>query len=161
MTAAEVKYPDVKDKPSWLSLAQAVFNTQIAKWDTATCGGGLRWQMHSYNEGYHLKNAVSNGGLFALSARLARYTTNDTYSKWAEKVYDWTAQSPLLDEKSWSIADSTDANSDCKSKGNYQWSYNYGLYLSGSTYMYDIVSLLRLCFALPFLFLYLFVYFLF
>ena len=46
MTAAEYKFPDPPDdKPQWLALAQAVFNTQAARWDTEHCGGGLRWQI--------------------------------------------------------------------------------------------------------------------
>ena len=43
MTAAENKLPDLgSGKPSWLSLAQAVFNTQAGRWDPAHCGGGLK-----------------------------------------------------------------------------------------------------------------------
>ena len=86
MMAAELKFPDVKDGFSWLSLAQGVFNTQTARWDTTTCGGGLRWQLFPYQSGYTMKNSVSNGGLFQLAARLARYTNEDKYSQWAGKV---------------------------------------------------------------------------
>jgi hypothetical protein len=46
MVAAELRFPDPpKDQPQWLSLAQAVFNTQAPRWDPTTCGGGLRWQI--------------------------------------------------------------------------------------------------------------------
>src|SRR5207248_11348346 len=45
MTAAELKFPDPPpDQPSWLSLAQAVFNSQAGVW-YGTCGGGIRWQI--------------------------------------------------------------------------------------------------------------------
>jgi len=75
MDAAEAGLPDVGgDLPSWLSLAQAVFNFQKKLWDDATCGGGMRWQVYSFNAGYNLKNTISNGGNFQLAARLARYT---------------------------------------------------------------------------------------
>lgn len=115
MTAAEIGFPDVDDGYSWLSLAQGVFNTQVARWDSNNCGGGLRWQIFPYQAGYAMKNSISNGLLFQLAARLARYTNNQTYTEWAEKVWDWSASSP-------------------------QWSYNYGTYLIGAAYMYNMVS---------------------
>jgi mannan endo-1,6-alpha-mannosidase len=78
LTAAELKFPDPpKEKsPSWLALAQAVFNNQVTRWDTTTCGGGLRWQIFIINAGYDYKNTISNGAFFQLAARLARYTGN-------------------------------------------------------------------------------------
>lgn len=45
MTAAELKFSDPDDShASWVGQAQAVFNEQAARWDTSSCGGGLRWQ---------------------------------------------------------------------------------------------------------------------
>ncbi|CEL03842.1 Putative Endo mannanase, GH76 family [Aspergillus calidoustus] len=139
MTAAEVNFPedDNENAYSWLSLAQGVFNSQIARWDNQHCGGGLRWQLYPYQAGYVMKNSISNGGLFQLAARLARYTTNDTYADWATKIWDWSASSPLLDTKTWNVADSTDLNDNCTTQGNNQWSYNYGTYLIGAAYMYN------------------------
>lgn len=87
MTAAELNYPAAGGgAPSWLSMAQAVFNTQANRWDTSTCGGGLRWQIYQLNSGYNYKNPAANGGFFQLAARLARYTGNQSYITWAEKV---------------------------------------------------------------------------
>jgi mannan endo-1,6-alpha-mannosidase len=52
MTAAEYNFPNPpSDQPSWLSLAQAVFNTQAPRWDASSCGGGLRWQIFTFNTG--------------------------------------------------------------------------------------------------------------
>ena len=144
MLAAELKFPDVPNKYSWLSLAQGVFNTQADRWDTQYCGGGLRWQIFTYQAGYSMKNTISNGVLFQLAARLARYTNNQTYSDWAEKIYDWTESSTLLNNKTWTLADSGNLEDNCKTPGNTQWSYNYGTYIMGATYMYDMVS-----FSLP------------
>lgn len=64
MSAAEYKFPDPPpDKPQWLGLAQAVFNTQAARWDTEHCGGGLRWQIFTWNNGYDYKvGRVALGG---------------------------------------------------------------------------------------------------
>ena len=51
MSAAELKFPAPEaGYPSWTAQAQAVFNTQAARWDPA-CGGGLRWQIYQYNNG--------------------------------------------------------------------------------------------------------------
>ncbi|KAJ5353374.1 Six-hairpin glycosidase [Penicillium brevicompactum] len=138
--AAEMKFPDVEGGFSWLSLAQGVFNTQTARWDTTKCGGGLRWQLFPYQDGYTMKNSISNGGLFQLSARLARYTNDDKYTKWAEKIWDWSTSSVLVNNKTWNVADSTNMDNNCADAGNYQWSYNYGTYLMGAAYMYNFTS---------------------
>lgn len=79
MTAAELGYPQETSMPSWLTLAKGVFQAQVRRWDSQSCGGGLHWQIFPYQFGYNIKNAISNGGLFQLSARLARYTQNQTY----------------------------------------------------------------------------------
>lgn len=139
MTAAELQYPEY-GKYSWLSLAQGVFNTQVDRWDPDTCGGGLRWQIWTYQAGYDLKNTISNGGLFQLAARLAYYTGNATYAEWAEKIYDWMATTPLLSTTTWNVADSVDTENNCTTQGNNQWSYNYGTLISGAAYMHNYVS---------------------
>jgi mannan endo-1,6-alpha-mannosidase len=139
MLAAELQFPDRPDGYSWLALAQGVFNTQVARWDTTKCGGGLRWQIFPYQAGYTMKNSISNGGLFQLAARLARYTGNQTYYDWAEKVWDWSASTPLLNTKTWNVADSTTMEDNCTSQGDNQWSYNYGTYLMGAAYMWNYV----------------------
>lgn len=59
MAAAEMKFPNPpSDRPGWLALAQAVFNTQASpdRHDD-TCGGGLRWQIPFANNGYNYKNS--------------------------------------------------------------------------------------------------------
>lgn len=140
MMAAELQFTDSSTGFSWLSLAQGVFNTQIARWDTSSCNGGMRWQIWPYESGYMMKNSISNGGLFQLSARLARFTGSDTYSKWAEKIWDWTLTTPLMSNSTWNVADSTNTDNDCATQGNTQWSYNYGTFLMGAAYMYNYVS---------------------
>ena len=140
MDAAEAGLPDVGgDTPSWLALAQAVFNFQAALWDTATCGGGMRWQVYSFNAGYNLKNTISNGGNFQLAARLAAYTGNQTYADWAEKMWDWMAASPLFQTQNGVlyIWDNTDANNNCSDVEHYVWTYNYGTMLMGAASMYQ------------------------
>lgn len=58
MLAAETRFPNPPaDKPQWLALAQAVWNTQVVRWDDQ-CGGGLHWQVQFFNKGYDYKNSM-------------------------------------------------------------------------------------------------------
>ncbi|KIX01833.1 uncharacterized protein Z518_09560 [Rhinocladiella mackenziei CBS 650.93] len=145
LDAVESNFPEAGgDNPSWLSLAQAVFNFQTGLWDTATCGGGFRWQVFSFNAGFNLKNSISNGGNFQLSARLAYITGNQSYADWATQVWDWMEQSPLLQMDNSSgifyIWDNTDTDNNCSNVANYVWTYNYGTMLSGAAYMYNFTN---------------------
>jgi len=143
MSAAEMGFPNPPDKsPSWLSLAQAVFNRQAARWDMLHCGGGLRWQFNPFNPGYNQKNTISNGCFFQLAARLAKYTKNETYAQWADKAYDWMAGSPLISQNfevfdSISFDEKSCPNGDV---GPIQWTYNIGTLLAGSAFMFNYVS---------------------
>jgi mannan endo-1,6-alpha-mannosidase len=140
MTGAELDYPQRSSMPSWITLAENVFNAQVRRWDEDNCNGGMRWQVWPYQAGYATKNAITNGGLFELAARLALFSNNQTYSDWAEKIWDWSASSPLLNNATWNIADSTSCENDCANKGNLQLSFNYGVYMTGAAYMYNLVS---------------------
>lgn len=140
MTAAELKFPDPPpDQPSWLALAQAVFNLQTTRWDHEFCGGGLRWQIFPFNPGFDYKNMISSGGFFQLAARLARYTGNTTYAEWAEKSWDWMYDSPLI-TKEWKIWDGLTVKNNCTDADQIYWTYNVGTLLAGATYMYNYVS---------------------
>lgn len=149
ITGAEFNFPNSNSGYSWLELAQGVFNTQVSRWETSTCNGGMRWQMWQWQNGYYTKNAISNGGLFQLAARLARYTSNQTYADWAEKIWDWSTTTPLLDTQTWHIDDSTSMESNCTDHDDLQWSYNYGTYIMGAVYMYNYVSITSFIFILP------------
>lgn len=60
MSAAELKFPSPEaGYPSWTAMAQAVFNLQAGRWDSSNCGGGLRWQIETFNAGYDYKNMAS------------------------------------------------------------------------------------------------------
>ena len=141
MSAAELKFPDptIPKSPSWLALAQAVFNLQTDRWDTSSCGGGLRWQIFTFNKGYDYKNSISNGGFFQLAARLARYTGNDTYAQWADKAYDWIQTTPLF-TKDYQIYDGSQIEQNCTTASQLQWTYNVGTFLMGAANMYNYVS---------------------
>ena len=147
MDAAELNFPNPPSgQPSWLALAQAVFNDQVPRWETTTCGGGLRWQIFPFNAGYEYKNTISTGGFFQLSARLARYTGNQTYADWAEKTWDWLASSPIMqfDAGHYDVWDGTAMANNCSDATKVYWTYNAGTVLAGSAYMYNYVRTLDL-----------------
>lgn len=138
MAAAEMNFPNPPaKKPQWLALAQAVFNEQVARWDTQNCGGGLRWQIFPFNNGYDYKNSISNGCLFHLGARLARYTGNSTYMTYAERSFDWMSSAGLLDTD-WAVYDGTSLPN-CTTFNHIEWTYNNGQLLSGAAYLYNFV----------------------
>lgn len=139
MSAAETNFENPpSSEPQWLALAQAVFNTQVARWDTSTCGGGLRWQIFTFNNGYNYKNSISNGCFFNLASRLAKYTGNDTYADWATKTWDWIVGVGLIDGE-YKIYDGSDDTLNCSQINHIQWSYNAGAFLLGAATMYNYV----------------------
>ncbi|KAJ5110945.1 endo mannanase GH76 family [Penicillium argentinense] len=140
MTAAELDYPQNSSMLTWAMLAENVWNVILSRWDEENCYGGLRWQIWPYQIGYTMKNAYTNGAFFELSARLGRFTKNQTYVDWAEKIWEWSAKSSLLDVDTWKIYDSTNCKDNCEAASHIQWSYNYGTYMTGAAYMYNQVS---------------------
>lgn len=131
------------DEYGWLALSQAVYNTMLSRWDTANCGGGLRWQIFQWNSGYDYKNTISNSGLFAMAARLARYTQNTTYVETAEMVWDWLVDIKFIQDSDNGYAIYDGANigtNNCSTIHTSEWTYNYGLLLSGSAYLYNFTS---------------------
>ncbi|KAJ9090775.1 hydrolase 76 protein [Naganishia cerealis] len=141
MAAAEKNMSNPKDeRKAYLALAQAVFNTMQARWDHNDCHGGLRWQIFQWNSGYDYKNSVSNGCLFNIAARLARYTGNDSYADWAEKVWEWMVGTHLINETQpgyYFVYDGVTVNDNCSEVVKLQWSYNQGLFLLGAAVLYN------------------------
>jgi len=139
MTAAEANFPNPpSDQPQWLALSQAVFNLMAGNWDNATCNGGLRWQIFPFNKGYDYKNSISNGCLFHLAARLARYTGNATYANWATTTFNWMQTIQLM-TSDFSVHDGADVP-DCTKIDYIQWTYNNGQFLAGSAFMYNYTN---------------------
>ncbi|CAN9224365.1 unnamed protein product [Alternaria alternata] len=137
LTAAENKVPQLGGI-AWVDLARNVFNEQRQRYEDGanTCGGGLRWKIdyEDGNNGWHYKNAITNGLFFQLAARLA-HLTNDTESlAWAEKTYAWSTKVGLVD-KDFNVYDGTDEENGCSDLNHNQWSYNVGVYLYGSAVM--------------------------
>lgn len=138
MSAAEYNFPHPKpEEPQYLALAQAVFNTQAARWDNENCGGGLRWQIFQWNGGYNYKNSISQACFFALGARLALFTGNSSYADWAETTWDWMWDIDLINHETWGVYDGGHVEDGCKKKVPYQWSYNAGGMILGAAAMYN------------------------
>jgi len=120
-------------------LAQALFNEFVGRWDTQNCNGGLRWQIYQFNKGWNYKNSISQGVLFHMGARLARYTGNQTYADWAEKAYDWMMDIGFSDNQTWAIYDGASTPS-CVPPDQIQWTYNSAMFLGGSAFMYNYTN---------------------
>ncbi|POR33088.1 Mannan endo-1,6-alpha-mannosidase DCW1 [Tolypocladium paradoxum] len=148
MLAAENKFPNPpSDKPQWLALAQAVFNTQASPdRHDSTCGGGLRWQIPFSNNGYNYKNSsltcpgIANGCFFNLGARLARYTGNTTYSDWAIKTWDWMEMIGFINNETYAIYDGATVGDNCKDINKAEFSYNNGVFAQGAAFMYNYTN---------------------
>ncbi|TPX10710.1 uncharacterized protein E0L32_008279 [Thyridium curvatum] len=138
MLAAEVNFPNPPaDKPQWLALAQAVFNTQASpERHDSTCGGGLRWQIPFANAGYNYKNSIANGIFFNLGARLARYTGNTTYSDWAVKTWNWINEVGYMTPE-YQIYDGAHVETNCTDINKAQFSYNNGVFIQGAAHMWN------------------------
>lgn len=140
MGAAERGFKDpTAGTPSWSKRVENIVDTMISRWDTSNCDGGLRWQIYSWNKGYDYKNTVSNGCLFHLSARLSHFNNDDKYIEWAEKTWDWLESHNyvLTNISAWKVFDGASISNGCTELSPEQWTYNAGLLLSGSAYMYD------------------------
>ncbi|KAL5377698.1 hypothetical protein DPSP01_009623 [Paraphaeosphaeria sporulosa] len=137
MSAAEYGFPEPEDAPAtYLEVSKNCFNNIVSRWDESSCGGGLKWQIYPENDyGYNYKNSISNGATFALGARLARFTGNQTYADWAEKIYDWEKKVGLIGDN-FEVFDGTDDKTGCKEVADKtEWTYNNAMMIHGSAFM--------------------------
>jgi mannan endo-1,6-alpha-mannosidase len=141
LDAAERNWPQPDDSiPPWLTIAENIWNTMVLRWDTTTCGGGLHWQIYADNpNGLDYKNSVSNGGFFQISARLARATGNQTYFRWAEKVWDWSQRIGFID-KDFNVPDGASSSKDCKEINPVSFSYSQGIYMYGAAILFNYTN---------------------
>ncbi|KAI0191710.1 glycoside hydrolase [Xylaria flabelliformis] len=141
LEAAERNFPQPNDQiPSWLQIAENIWNTMVLRWDDATCGGGLHWQIYPGNpNGLDYKNAVSNGGFFQMSARLARATENETYFLWSEKVWDWSQKIGLIDQD-FIVFDGASSSQECRNINPLSFSYSQGIYMYGAAMLFNYTN---------------------
>jgi mannan endo-1,6-alpha-mannosidase len=151
MNAAEVGL----SKPTnheWIDYATNVWNTQALRYDAqetnGTCGGGLKWQIYTFNSGYNYKDTWSNGNFFLLSARLAKFTGNATYTQYANKVFKWSRDVGLVSDN-YRVHDGTDDAKNCSTVNTPQWSATHGTYTEGAALMYNMVSCQSFTFVNP------------
>lgn len=146
MTAAEYKFPNPPSSdPQWLTLAEGVANSQWARWDASTCGGGLRWQIFTWNNGYGYKNSPSNAGFVNLCSRLYAYTRNETYLHWANHAYNWMVDVKLISfegiSPGFSVFDGTFVDVNCSHVGEFiQWTYSAGMLLNSAAVLYNVTN---------------------
>jgi mannan endo-1,6-alpha-mannosidase len=134
LTAAERNLPQVEDAsvPSWIQVAENAWNSLSGRWNMSACGGGLLWQIFPENpNGLNYKNSVSNGGLFQISARLYRATGNQTYLDWANKVWDWSVETRMIDQN-YFVYDGANSDTNCTDINPVSFSYSAGIYLYGA-----------------------------
>ncbi|KAF2271584.1 uncharacterized protein EI97DRAFT_437692 [Westerdykella ornata] len=142
MSALEYDFPDPDEKPpaSYLEVVENCFNNIVPRWDLTSCNGGFKWQIYPENAyGWNYKNSISNGAVFALAARLARYTGNQTYADWAVKIWDWSKAIGLVTDK-YEVLDGTSDKENCTDHDNTQWTYNIGMYMHGAAVMYNYTN---------------------
>jgi len=141
MLAAETNFPNpAPDEPQWLALAQAVFNRQARLWDMEFCNGGLRWQIPHTNAGYNYKNTIAQVVFMNIASRLARYTRNDTYARWAETAWDWTQGVGYI-TKEYNVLDGGHVEHNCTDINPVQFSTNAALLIHAAAIMYNYVCL--------------------
>ncbi|KAL6863965.1 glycoside hydrolase family 76 protein [Trichoderma novae-zelandiae] len=139
IAAAESGFPSPPaDQPQWLDLAQNVFDNFVGRWDTEACGGGLRWQIFTFNAGYDYKNSASNGVFFDLAAQLYLQTKNSTYSHWAGEVFEWEQKAGLIGD-SYQVFQGVSTEA-CGSVNKIQSSLDAGIFLHGSAAMYNATT---------------------
>ncbi|KAF1923470.1 glycoside hydrolase family 76 protein [Didymella exigua CBS 183.55] len=143
MPANQTKTLCNDDQSTWGLASLSAYETQlpapltVARWDTGSCDGGLKWQISTFKNDYHYKNAFSSGQLFLLAARLADHTGNATYTEWANKVYNWTTEVGLV-SVDYHVYDGTNDQTNCLTINHIQWSNNHAIYMEGAALMYKI-----------------------
>lgn len=146
MSAAEYGFPPPPSPaPAWHQIVTNAWEDFARRWvvDSATCGGGLNWQFTAGHAGTAYKNSISNGAFFQISARLARFTGNNTYMDWAEKIWDWTEGVGLI-SSTYDVYDGTDANIKCSAVDHHQWTYNVGVFLYGTAILSNYTNLTQI-----------------
>ncbi|KAI9154768.1 Mannan endo-1,6-alpha-mannosidase DCW1 [Paramyrothecium foliicola] len=139
MLAVENDFPSPpEEEPQWLDSAQMVFEEMTLRLDNETCGGGLRWQVFSFNLGYDWKDTISNGCYLNLGARLLRYTGNETYAGYVNNVWQWMTEVGLLKTDTWEVYEGVEVGRDsCEEIDMSSFSLPQGLLIHTAASMYN------------------------
>jgi len=110
--------------PSYLDMAETIFNDMSSQW-TWNCQGGLFWDTaHTY------KNAIVNELFLSLAMRLFQRTNDPRYLAWALDEWNWFQRSGMLDPNTGLINDGLDLAT-CTNNQLPVWTYNQGVILGG------------------------------
>lgn len=138
LSAAEYGFPKPTDgKPTFLKLAQNVFNSQISRWDDKTCKGGLRVFVNDGDKEYFSKNGWSASNFFLLGARLNKLTGNKVYALWAERQFQWAHENGLIG-KNFEVYDLMHTH--CNIDHDISTNLNLGHWIEGSAVLFSNVS---------------------
>lgn len=80
---------------------------------------------------------IANGCFFNIGARLARYTKNETYAKWAEDTWDWMEGVGYISSQNDAIYDGAHVETNCTDINKAEFSYNNAVFTLGAAYMYN------------------------
>jgi predicted alpha-1,6-mannanase (GH76 family) len=118
---------DLTQQQSYLSMAASIFTDMAKGWDS-TCSGGIWW---SKDRKY--KNAIANELFLSVAAHLAARASDPgkraEYITWAQKEWEWFANSGMINAQHL-INDGLDFAT-CKNNGKTAWTYNQGVILGG------------------------------
>jgi predicted alpha-1,6-mannanase (GH76 family) len=131
-TLAWIQAYDLTGDPSYLSMAETIFNGFLINgWNPATCGGGEYWAINS-----NYKNAIANELFLTVAAKLANRTSGTdsaNYLSWANKEWTWFKNSGMINSSNLindGITPPT-ANPPCVNNQVTTWTYNQGVVLGG------------------------------
>ncbi|KAJ8110175.1 hypothetical protein OPT61_g6913 [Boeremia exigua] len=139
MTAAEVGFSKPKDG-DWIDYAKTVFDIQASQFEdeskNGTCDGGLEFWIDPYT----VKDMGSNGNLFLLAARLARFTGNQTYAAWADKTFSWAKDVGLIFDRDGKIGVYDNLGIGCAISSFTRHSSDYGTVTEGAAIMFNMTG---------------------
>jgi len=138
LTAEEVGLSK-PEKGAWIDFAKNTFDDMVQRWkDDGSCGGGLRYGVFNFTDGYIYKHTASTGNFFLLSARLARITGNNTYAEWADESFTWMESAGLISD-TYRIFDGKDAET-CDEPDHLQLLNTYSPIVEGAAVMYNFTN---------------------
>ncbi|KAL8364674.1 hypothetical protein RB595_003788 [Gaeumannomyces hyphopodioides] len=128
--------------------AQNVFDVQAARFEfeekplgqNYNCGGGLHSDIDTRGIGFHRKDTLANTCFLNLGARLAKFTGNETYAKYSERVWDWLWNIEYVDHQTYAVYYGAPMNQNCASMAKQQYSGSAAWLTEGAAFMYNFTK---------------------
>lgn len=86
---------------------------------------------------------MANTCFLNLGARLAKFTGNETYAKYSERVWDWLWDIEYIDHKTYAVYWGASMTHNCTSIAKQQYSGSAAWLTEGAAFMYNFVSAAR------------------